>query len=101
MGDFNAEVFEASFYSFCELYKAKRIINQSTCYKNPTNPSCVNLFLTNSSNSFQKATVVETDLSNFHKFIVTVMKSYSPKLTPNIITYRKYANFDKEKFTKV
>ena len=27
------------------------------------------------------------------------MKSYSPKLTPNIIlTYRKYTNFDKEKF---
>ena len=26
------------------------------------------------------------------------MKSYSPKRTPNIITYRKYTNFDKEKF---
>ena len=98
MGDFNAEVSETSFSSFCELYEVKSIINQSTCYKNPTNPSCIDLFLTNSPNSFQKSTVVETGLSDFHKLIVTVMKSYSPKRTPNIITYRKYTNFDKEKF---
>ena len=98
MGDFNAEVFETSFSSFYELYEVKSIINQSTCYKNPTNPSCMDLFLTNSPNSFQKPTVVETGLSDFHKLIATVVKSYSPKRTPNIITYRKYTNFDKEKF---
>ena len=28
----------------------------------------------------------------------TMMKSYSPKRTPNIVTYRKYTNFDKDKF---
>ena len=26
------------------------------------------------------------------------MKSHSPKRTPNIVTYRKYTNFDKDKF---
>ena len=98
MGDFNAEVSETSFSSFCELYEIKSMINQSTCYKNPTNPLCIDLFLRNSPNSLQKSTVVETGLSDFYKLIVTVMKSYSPKRTPNIITYRKYTNFDKEKF---
>ena len=73
----------------------KSIINQSTCYKTPTNPTCIDLFLTISPNSFQK---FETGLSDFHKLIVTVMKSYSPKRTLNIITHRKYTNFDKEKF---
>ena len=38
MGDFNVEVSETSFSSFCELYEVKSIINQSICYKNPTNP---------------------------------------------------------------
>ena len=52
MGDFNTEVSETSFSSFWELYEVKSIINQSTCYKNPTNPSCIELFLTNSPNSF-------------------------------------------------
>ena len=27
-----------------------------------------------------------------------MMKSYSPKRTPNIVTCRKYTNFDKDKF---
>ena len=26
------------------------------------------------------------------------MKSYSPERAPNLVTYRKYTNFDKEKF---
>ena len=78
MGNFNAEVSETSFSSFCELYEVKSIINQSPCCKNPTNPSFIDLFLTNSPNSFQKSAVIETGLSDF-------------------ITYRKYTNFDKNK----
>ena len=95
--DFNADVSETSFSSFCELCEVKSIINQLTFYKNPTNPSCIDLFITNSPNSFQKSTVVETSLSDFQELIVTVMKSHSPKRTPDIITYRQYTNFDKEK----
>ena len=53
VGAFNAEVSETSFSSFWELYEV--------------NPSCINLFLRNSPNSFQKSTVVETGASNFHK----------------------------------
>ena len=98
MGDFNAEVSETCFSSFCELYEVKSIISQSICYKNPTNLSGIDLFLTISPNSFQKSTVVETSLSDFHKLIVTVMKSYSTEWTPNVVTYRKHANFDKNKF---
>ena len=52
VGDFNAEVSETSFSSFCKLYEIKSIISQSTCYKNPTNPLCIDLFLTNSPNIF-------------------------------------------------
>ena len=48
---------------------------------------CVDLFLTKSPSSFQKSIVVETDLSEFHKLIVTVIKSYSTKRTPNIFTW--------------
>ena len=86
MVDFNAEVSENNFSSFCELYEVKSTINQWACYKSLTNPSCIEVFLTNSPNSFQESTVVEAGLSDFHKLIVTVMKSYSPKRTPNIFT---------------
>ena len=76
MGEFNAEVSETSPSSFCELYEVKSITNHTTYYKNPTNPPCIELFLKNSPNSFRKSTVVETGLSDFHKLVVTMMKSY-------------------------
>ena len=71
MDNFNAKVSENSFSSFCELYEVKSIINQSTCHKNSAIASFTDLFLTSSSDSFQKSTVVETGLSDFHKLIVS------------------------------
>ena len=85
MGYFNAEVTNISFSSFCKLYEGKSITNQSTCYKNPTNPSCINPFLTNLPNSLRKSTVVKTGLSDFHKLIVTGISHYSPKGASNIV----------------
>ena len=74
-------VSETNFSPFYEFYEVKSIINQSTSYKNHTNPSCIDLFLTNSPNSFRKATVVETGLSDSNKLIVTIMKPHSRKQT--------------------
>ena len=76
------------------------MINEPTCYKNPLNPSCIDLFLTNNVNSFQKTFVSETGLSDFHKLIGTMMNSHIPKQKPNIIKYRKYKHFNKNKFEK-
>ena len=74
------------------------IIKQPSCFKNHSNPSCIDLFLTNNANCFQKSSVFETGLSDFHKFIVTVMKLYIPKQQPKIIKYRKYRGFNETKF---
>ena len=79
MGDYNAEVIETNMSSFCEIYHLTNIIKQPTCFKNPLNPSCIDLFLTNNANCFLKSSVFETGLSDFHKLIVTVMKSHIPK----------------------
>ena len=65
--------------SFCEIYHLTDIIKQPTCFKNPSNPSCIDLFLINNANCFQKSSIFETGLSDFHKLIVTVMKSHIPK----------------------
>ena len=48
MDEFNVEVSGTVFLLFVN-YEVKSIINQSNYYKNPTNPSCIDLFLTNSS----------------------------------------------------
>ena len=39
-------------------------MKQPTCYKKPTNLTCIDLFLTNAPRSFQSTSAVETGLSD-------------------------------------
>ena len=96
--DFNTEVTQTSMKVFCDSYEFENLIKDATCYKNPENPSCIDLILTNNLNSFQNLGVIETGLSDFHKMTVTVMKTTFEKLKPNIIHYRDYKKFSNDKF---
>ena len=75
LGDFNGGVKDISVKNFCRSYNLTSMINKSTCYKNPDRPSCRDLILTNCPRSFQNSCVIETGLSDFHKKVVTVMKT--------------------------
>ena len=44
--NFNAEISEHSLASVCIIYNFINIINKPTSYKNPDNPSCIELILT-------------------------------------------------------
>ena len=76
----------------------KNIVKEKTCFKSAANPSCIDIFLTNSAGSFQNTTTVTTGLSDFHNMVVTVMKTTYPKAQPKIIYYRDYKNFDLDNF---
>ena len=82
------------------LYKndSKNLVQAKTCFKNPDNPSCIDLFITNSTRSFQNTTTVATGLSDFHKMILSVLKSTFPKVKPKEIIYRNFKNFDLNNF---
>ena len=86
--DFNVIDEEHHMKSFCENYGLKNLIRQPTCYKNPSNPVCIDLILTNVPRSFQSTCVVETGLSNFHLMTLTVMRKRFKKYQPKIINYR-------------
>ena len=73
---------------FCENYNLSSLIRESTCCKNPENPSCIDLSLTNSPNIFQNFSVVETRLPDFHRMIFTVMKTSFHRLPPKIRSIR-------------
>ena len=98
LGDLNVEKTDPSLDEFCVRYNLRSLIKEPTCYKNPENPTCIDLILTNSPRSFQNSCVIETGLSDFHKMIVTVMKATFQKLPPRIINYRDYKNFNNDKF---
>ena len=87
-GDFNTQEDQEILDEFLEDYHAKNLVKDPTCFKNLENPSCIDLFITNSYQSFQKTTTVSTGLSDFHKMAVTVLKTTFPKAKPRIVTYR-------------
>ena len=98
LGDFNANISEPALTSFCTLFKLKNLVKEPTCYKNPNNPSCIDLFLTNCARSFHNTCVFETGLSDFHKLVVTLLRSKVESLPPKIISYRTYKQFNQGKF---
>ena len=95
MVDYNADITETNTSSFCEIYHLTDIIKQPPCFKNPSTPSCIDLFLTKNANCFQKSSVFENGLSDFHKLIVTVMKWHIPKQQPKIIQKQKQKQIQK------
>ena len=74
------------------------MIKEPTCYKNPDNPTCVDLVLKNCPKNFQESSTLETGLADFHKMVLTVFKSEAPNLTPRVVSYQKYKHFDSVKF---
>ena len=66
--------------------------------KNPNNPSCIDLFLTNCGRSLHNTCVFETGLSNFHKLVATLLRSKFESLPSKIFSYRTYKQFTEGKF---
>ena len=74
MGDYNAEITNASMQEFCESYFLENMVKKPTCFKNPAKPTCIDLMITNKPGMFQNAKTYETGLSDFHKLDVSTMK---------------------------
>ena len=79
MSDFNVEPNDAPIKNFSQIYGCKNIVKDKTCFKNPRNPTCIDMIITNRPKSFQESEVVETGLSDFHKMSLTVMKVFYNK----------------------
>ena len=70
---------------FLNMYSLKNLVSQKTCFKNPGNPSYIDLILRNYSQSFQNTGVFETGLSDFHKLTFIVLKQYYLKQKPKVM----------------
>ena len=96
----NVESSDPVLNCFCNVYNLFSLAKEPTCFKNPYNPSCIDLFLTNLPRSFQNTLTIETGLSDFHKMVITVMKVFYKKQKPKIIQCRSYKNFDNQVFQR-
>ena len=65
VGDFNAEISEVCLDSSPYQHELKNLVKEKTYFKNVSNPSSIDLFLTNNALSFQHTETVSTVLSDF------------------------------------
>ena len=56
------------------------------------------MFLTNRQQGFQQTHAIETGISDFHKIVVTVMKTHYKKQKAKTIQYRSYKHFHEQSF---
>ena len=98
IGDLNSEANENPMIEFCHINSFKHLVKSPTCFKNPNNPSCIDVILTNSPKSFQNTSTLDTGLSDFHHMTLTVLKTQFPKLKPKVVEYRSYKNFSNDTF---
>ena len=98
IGDFNSEMHEDAMNVFCATYNLKNLVNEPTCFKNAENPSCIDLILTNKPSFFQKTSVTEMGISDFHKLTITMLKSSFIKQVPKILKYGNFKRFNNEYF---
>ena len=83
---------------FCASYNLNNLIKEPTCFKNIDNPTLIDHIFTNHPKSFYSSSVYETGLSDFHKLILTVLKTFHVKLKSKIIQYRDFNHFDNTSF---
>ena len=98
IGDFNSEPDGEAMEEFCNNYNLTNLIKEPTCFKNPLNPSSIDLMLTNRAGRFQDSHTIETGLSDHHKMTVTVLKVLFQNQSPTIIKYRDYKDFNVDIF---
>ena len=98
LGDFNVNIDKNYMTDFCDTYVLRSLITELTCYKNPENPTSIDLILTNHPRSFQNSCLFEAGLCDFHKMTVTIMKASFQRFQPRIINYRDYKRFQNDVF---
>ena len=98
IGDFNSEDHETCMETFLYQHNLTNIVKEGTCFKKSSNPSTINVFLTNNSSCFQNTKTFFTALSYFHKLVTTTLKISIPKNKSLQIIYRNYKHFSNDSF---
>ena len=72
----------------------KNIIKSKTCYKSQEG-SCIDLIITSRHSLHQFSNVLETEISDHHLMVYTMLKSTYTTLEPKIFKKRSYKDFNK------
>lgn len=83
-----------------DIYNLVNKVKGPTCYKNPNNPSSVDVFLSNQPKKVLDCINECIGVSDHHNIIVAATRMHAPKQSAKQITYRSYKNFNEEAYIK-
>ena len=75
-----------------DTFSLTNLVTDSTCSKS-NKGSLIDLMLTNKPKSFYKSHSFVTGLSDYHKLIVSILRTSFQKLPPRFVIYRNQKNF--------
>ena len=99
IGDFNLMIDNKSLENFLSTFVAECLIKKPTCFQS-SNPTCIDLILTNKKEFFKNTDVIEVGISDHHSLIVTALKSLLLKGNAKTKLYRDYNSFNIDHFNE-
>ena len=100
MGDLNVNCITES-HALTELFETfdlSNIVKGPTCFKSVTNPSLVDVILTNTPARVLSHVNTDIDVSDFHNLVCVITRMHAPKTQTRVITYRSYKRMDDQAF---
>ena len=93
IGDFNLTIDNKSLENFMTTFDLECLIKKPTCFQS-SNPTCIDLILTNKKEFFKNTDVIEVGIPNHHSLIATDLKSLLLKGNAKTKLYRDYNSFN-------
>ena len=81
----------------CDTFSLSNLVNGVTCVKSQ-NGTSIDVMLTNRPRSIHNISLIETDLSDYRKMIVSVFRAFFKRLPAKVIEHRNYQTFDQNEF---
>ena len=95
MGDINTTKTDEKLVEFLKDCELSNLVHLPTFLMGEANPSIIDLIITSKPKSFKNTIGVSTDISDFHKMVLTSMKTSFLKAVLKKIIYRDMKNLDK------
>ena len=78
----------------CDIFDLTNIVKEPTCFPKNSNPSLLDVILTNKPNTFNGTRICDTGLSDVHRLVACVMKNTVKQKRNGKTTYRSFKNLD-------
>ena len=87
LGDLNVNFNDAQnqLQDELDIYALSNIVNGPTCFKSVSNPSLVDVILTNNTRKFHPSLNVDIGVSDHHTMVLAATKMYAPKSDKKVI----------------